>query len=211
LFHIAEDAAAQTEYMWLTGEVDTERTVIFSDVLRELASLEGNLATDELAFWMWSIGQLGEIPDGVAEPYRLVMVGEPAASARMWHDLGYPYERAIALSNGDTDQQVEALGLLEKLGAHTVASKLHQALRDRGVPVPRLRRKVQPAAGLTPRQTEVLTLLADELTNAEIADRLFLSRRTVEHHVAAVMAKLGAKTRLEAVATATQQGLLTVG
>ena len=211
LSHMAEDAAAQTEVMWLTGEVDNDRIGIFSELLEELLLLEKNLSISELVYWMWRIGELTEIPEGLAEPYRLLIEGEAASAARAWHELGYPYEQAIALSHGDTDAQLEAIAILSDLGAYATAAKLRRTLQKQGVEVPRLRRTARPAGGLTPRQTEVLALLAEQLTNVEIADRLFLSRRTVEHHVAAVMAKLGAKTRLEAVATATQQGLLIVG
>ena len=56
---------------------------------------------------------------------------------------------------------------------------------------PRAPTRANPA-GLTARQLEVLSLLAAGLTNAEIADRLVVSPRTAEHHVAAVLAKLGA-------------------
>lgn len=72
-------------------------------------------------------------------------------------------------------------------------------------PAPKRRR---PAPGLTARQFEVLALLAEDLSNVEIADRLFLSPRTVEHHVAAVMSKLDASTRKEAAAKAAEQGLV---
>ncbi len=64
------------------------------------------------------------------------------------------------------------------------------------------------AAGLTPRQAEVLGLLAEGLTNAEIASRLTLAPKTIEHHVAAVLDKLGATTRGQAVAAARRRGLV---
>ncbi|MCA1712124.1 MAG: helix-turn-helix transcriptional regulator [Actinobacteria bacterium] len=62
--------------------------------------------------------------------------------------------------------------------------------------------------GLTARQREVLQLLTDGMTNAEIGGRLFLSERTVDHHVSAVLAKLGVETRRDAVRVASAAGTL---
>jgi DNA-binding NarL/FixJ family response regulator len=62
------------------------------------------------------------------------------------------------------------------------------------------------ALGLTARQSDVLGLLADGLTNSEIAQRLFISPRTAEKHVAAVLSKVGAADRHEAVSLARQTG-----
>jgi DNA-binding NarL/FixJ family response regulator len=62
--------------------------------------------------------------------------------------------------------------------------------------------------GLTGRQAEILGLLADGLTNAEIAERLVLSVRTVDHHVSAVLSKLGATSRQDAVTRAERLGAL---
>ena len=92
-----------------------------------------------------------------------------------------------------------------------VAAKLRHELKSAGVPMPRRRAGTtrDHGAGLTARQTEVLSLPAEQRSNVDIADQLFLSPRTVEHHVAAVMSKLNASSRDEAVDKAAEQGLLT--
>ncbi len=162
--------------------------------------------------WLWKLGELSEVPEGIAEPYRLVIEGEPMAAAKIWSAIGCPYERGIALSHGDQAAQLEALDVFETLGATAVAAKLRKALRDQGVSVSRGKGRTtrKHGAGLTARQAEVLQLLDEGLSNIEIADRLFVSPRTVEHHVSAVLAKLDSSTREKAVETASQQGLLPI-
>jgi DNA-binding NarL/FixJ family response regulator len=128
----------------------------------------------------------------------------------MWGEIGCPYERALALADGDETAQLDALVALEELGATAVAAKLRQSLRSRGVRVPRGKARLtrEHAAGLTARQAEVLELLSEGLSNVEISDRLFVSPRTIEHHVSAVLSKLDAVSRQEAVETAHRLALL---
>ncbi len=202
-------AAAVAEHAWICGQ----GVVLISDITSVMeAGIDMGLkwSSGSIAMWLWKLGELDAAPDGIAEPYRLVIEGEPIAAAELWVEIGCPYERAIALSHGDTAARLEALEIIETLGATAVAAKLRQQLRDDGIAVPRGRspKTRDHGAGLTARQAEILSLLAEELSNAEIADRLFLSPRTVEHHVAAVMSKLDATTRDQAVTTAADQGLL---
>ena len=203
-------AAALAEYFWLTGAANSVRIARLLEILSEGTRSGLPWDSGELALWLWKLDELSEVPDGIAEPYRLVMEGKPTKTAALWDTMGMPYERAIALMHGDEKDQLEALEVFETLGAMAFASKLRQQLRDQGVTVPptKTRNTRRDAAGLTARQAEVLQLLIEGLTNIDIADRLFLSPRTVEHNVAAVMTKLNASTRHEAVAFATEQGLL---
>jgi DNA-binding CsgD family transcriptional regulator/tetratricopeptide (TPR) repeat protein len=203
-------AAAQTEYMWLTGEDDPDRINLFHAVLDEGLRLGPSWPVWDLAFWLWSVGELAAVPENIAEPYRLVMEGKAVEAATIWAAKGIPYERALALMHGDEVARLEALAILETLGATAVAAKLKQALRNDGVAVPRGKgqKTRKHAAGLTARQAEVLQLLDEGLSNIEIADRLFVSPRTVEHHVSAVLSKLDSSTREEAVKAASDQGLL---
>ena len=204
-------AAAQSEYMWLTGERDPDRTARFLEVLEEGVRLGSSWPAGSLAFWLWKLGELGDAPEGIAKPYRLVMEGKAAEAAAILEEKGIPYERGLALMHGDPASRLEALEVFETLGATAVAAKLRETLRDEGVSVPRGKgRKTRGhAAGLTARQSEVLELLDEGLSNIEIADRLFLSPRTAEHHVAAVLTKLDSSTRDDAVSRARSEGLLT--
>ena len=63
-------------------------------------------------------------------------------------------------------------------------------------------------AGLSDREVEVLRLLSDGMRNAEIASALVVSTRTVDHHVSAILAKLGTRSRFEAAKNARELGLL---
>ena len=153
-------------------------------------------------------------PVAVAEPYRLLLAGDWRASADAWRELGRPYHRALALGCGDRDEALlEALSLLDGLGARQTAQRLRRQLRQRGnLHVPRgpTRATAANPAGLTGRQVEVLGLLAQGLSNPEIAARLSLSAKTVEHHVSALLAKLGAGSRREATAAARRLGIVPV-
>jgi DNA-binding CsgD family transcriptional regulator len=206
---LAPTAVAVAEYAWLSG-YDAPLTE-FAEVMGADLDKGFRYSPGAIAFWLWKLGELSEVPEGIAEPYRLVIEGQAAEAARIWEAKGLPYERAIALSHGDQNDQMEALDVFETLGATAVAAKLRKAMRDRGTSVPRGKgRKTRDhVAGLTARQAEVLQLLDEGLSNTEIADRLFVSPRTVEHHVAAVLTKLDSTTRGEAVSRARTEGLLT--
>jgi DNA-binding NarL/FixJ family response regulator len=140
------------------------------------------------------------------------VAGDWAGAARWWDERGCPYEAAVARTAGDDPAAVgEAVAVLDRLGARPAAAHGRARLRELGVAaVPRGPRSQTAAnpAGLTVREREVLELVADGLTNSQIAARLFLSGKTVERHVSAVLRKLDARTRTEAVAATREAGAL---
>jgi DNA-binding CsgD family transcriptional regulator/tetratricopeptide (TPR) repeat protein len=207
--HLAPVASILVEHAWIIGEADDIPMTEIKQAMDSCRLRDGAWLAGSIAFWLWKIDELDEVPEWAAEPYRLTATGSVTAAAEIWAERGCPYERAVALAHGDTGQRLEAVHILDRLGATAVAAKLRQDLREAGIAVPRRWPKGGGhGSGLTARQAEVLALLSEHMSNAEIADQLFLSPRTVEHHVAAVLSKLNATSRDEAVDKASEQGLL---
>jgi DNA-binding CsgD family transcriptional regulator/tetratricopeptide (TPR) repeat protein len=210
LQRIGPVASASAEMAWLKGDIQQvlgeARFVLDRAKGHEDPWLQG-----EFAFWMWRAGGAIETQERIAAPYALQMSGDWRAAAEAWRDIGCPYEEARALADGDDPAKRAALEIFERLGARPAAERLRQTLRAtgvRGIPRgPRPSTKENPV-GLTSRQMEVLALMTDGLANAEIAEHLFISTKTVDHHVSAILAKLNARTRAEAVSDALRSGLI---
>jgi DNA-binding CsgD family transcriptional regulator/tetratricopeptide (TPR) repeat protein len=204
-------AAARAEHAWLQGDDDriaVEAARGFEPAVRQAHPWHAG----ELAFWLWLAGDLPEVPAVVAEPYRLLLAGEWRSAAGFWQELGCPYQQALALACSDRDEALlEALALLDGLDARQAAQLVRRRLRRRGtLRVPRGPNRATAAnpAGLTGRQLEVLWLLIEGLTDADIAARLSLSPKTVGHHVSAVLAKLDVKSRRGAAVAARRLGFV---
>lgn len=205
-------AGVLAEFMWLSGEDDPAWRRQLVDTLEACLEASRPWPSGAFAFWMWKLGLLETVRTGSAHFYDWIINGEYKMAAEFWHDRSIPYEEGLALMHGDVSEQITAVRIFEDLGARATADRVRRGLIDAGVAVPRGKSQStrSHAAGLTARQAEVLGLLAQNLTNVEIADVLFISHRTVEHHVSAILMKLDVPDRDAAVDTARVQGVLTL-
>jgi DNA-binding NarL/FixJ family response regulator len=202
-------AAARAEVAWLRG--DRQGVVQATQTTFQLARERGARGVvGELALWRRRAGISEQVAGEVAEPYASQLRGDWRAAAEQWAAIGRPYDAALALADGDGEARRRALDQLHELGAGPAAAIVARRLRARGARGlrrgPRRSTRENPA-NLTPREVEVLALVEQGLRNKQIAERLFVSAKTVDHHVGAILRKLGVHTRGEAGAAARRLGL----
>jgi DNA-binding CsgD family transcriptional regulator/tetratricopeptide (TPR) repeat protein len=200
-------AAIRAEAAWLAG--DREGVLKAVEPAYELVCQRRDpRMKGELASWLWRIGALEHQPAEIADPYAQEISGDWRAAASNWKRLGCPYEHACLLAwHGTETEQREALEILERLGAAPAAQVLRKRMRAEGVrAVPRGSRVSTRSnrLGLTRREAEILTLVSQGMRNSAIAKRLFVSTRTVDRHVSAILSKLGVQSRGEAAAMASK-------
>jgi len=203
-------AAACAEAAWIAGR--TPDLVAAIDRAWPVALAHPHpWGLGELTWWLRLAGDDRPAVAPLARPFALMLADEHKAAAAAWEALGCPLWSAYALAfSPEIRDAQQCLDVLDKLGATAVR---HAVLRDRharGLVVPRGPRTASRAnpAGLTAREAEVLQLLADGLSYAEVAERLVLSEKTVGHHVSAVLRKLGEPTRSRAVAAGLRLGVI---
>lgn len=201
------DLGSLVDQCWHLGDREQAR-----QLMPELVPLlEGELnpwMRGRAALPLHRLGLLERVPHGLPAHYGRLLCGDWRGCAAAWQETGYPLQAALALVEGDDDARREGFAILDALGATATLRRCREMLAERGVRrLPRGPRHDHPS-GLTARELQVLRLLDAGLSNADIARRLVRSRRTVDHHVEAILAKLDARTRQEAAYRARRSGWL---
>jgi DNA-binding CsgD family transcriptional regulator len=192
-------AQARCEIAWLEGDdaaAQAHAAAAWPAALRTDSPWErGTIAT-------WLPDEIDVDGVTVARPYAAERAGRWLEAAQAWHDLGSPFERGLALARSRERAALDdAIAVFSEIGAVVAADRARAHMRARGWTPATARRSAAVGIGaLTPRESEVLALVAEGLSDAAIAERLVLSRRTVEHHVASARGKLGVSTRQQAAA-----------
>jgi DNA-binding CsgD family transcriptional regulator len=202
---------ARAELRWLASDRDL--------ALEEVRSAYGRVARHvdrwtlaALAIWLPRLGAPLDPTFSLPKPFAAEIAGDWQGAALAWERLGRPYEAALALQDSAEERGLrEAVKIFTGLGASAAARIARQKMRQlgiRSIPAgPRSATRAHPL-GLTRREREVLGLVCAGHTNAEIAAKLFISAKTVDHHVSAVLAKLDAPTREIAASHAARLGLV---
>ncbi len=194
-------ATARAEAAWLEGNLTQYATE--AEAAYDLALERGHAwFVGEMAYWRWKAGTFPSVPAEAATPFRHQMEGDWQAAAAFWEKRECPYEAARALLESSNEDALRiALATFERLGARPAAAMALKSLRElgaTGIPRgPRDSTRSHPM-GLTAREAEVLEQLIAGRSNAQIAEELYLSTKTVEHHVSSILAKLNVRTRAEA-------------
>jgi ATP/maltotriose-dependent transcriptional regulator MalT len=202
--HVAFVAAA--EVAWLT---DTPLPVMARELLPRAADVTGSWDRGEIAVWAHRLGMdvRLDLDGGPPTAYALSLSGDHHAAVEAWSEAGARYEAAlVAIDSEDPALMRRAVEWLTQLGAPAARDLAVKRLQMLGLRGPRQSTAENPA-GLTDREIDVLTLLTLGISNAEIAERLTVSKRTVDHHVAAILRKLDVGNRRLAARRARELGI----
>jgi DNA-binding CsgD family transcriptional regulator len=204
LQRIMPSLSALLEYEWITGE-----TVIETEALDQTVNMIGQIEkiTKKNKFYYWLRKARKEyLPSKERyEGYELKSITLAKKEAMFWGNLGCLYEQALALFEGSDEDKRKAITIIQRLGANAVQEKMKMEMRTSGIKsIPMGIRKTTQSnpAFLTGRELDVLKLLKEGLQNKEIANKLFISAKTVDHHISSILFKLDVNSRIKAVSEA---------
>lgn len=207
----ASMALIVAERAWTDDAVPDDALALLDMAARLAASASS--PWDRGALWSWQLRLGASVPPpaGLAGCHAALAAGDITAAAADCRAHAMPFDEAMMLILGDAAQTAAGLAILDRLGAAATTARARATLAARG-----LRRGARgPRAstransfGLTRRELDVLAAIDKGWTNKEIGERLFVSAKTVDHHVSAILGKIDARTRGEAAALARSHGLI---
>jgi DNA-binding CsgD family transcriptional regulator/tetratricopeptide (TPR) repeat protein len=200
---------ARAEMYWLEGKPN--EALHEAERAHALATNCDAWIRGSVAVWLARTGSDLSPAGDIAEPYRLELDGDWTGAARLWAEMNAPYDAAMALTRAEDEEELnQAFNTFKSLGAFPAARIVREKLRligARSLPTgPQATTRAHPF-GLTKREHEVLALICAAHTNTDIAKKLFISPKTVEYHVTAILAKMGAPNRIAAARQAIRHGL----
>jgi DNA-binding CsgD family transcriptional regulator len=189
------------EYEWITGKELLEKAALDHTIsmIEHMGDVHEN---NEFAFWLLKSRKEQVLLRELYEGYLVHSKTDALKAADLWERLGCPYEQALALFAVGESEKRKALTIVRKMGANAVYEKMKLEMRTSGIRgIPRGIRKTTQSniASLTERELDVLKLLKEGMQNKEIAAKLFISAKTVDHHISAVLFKLDVNSRIKAV------------
>jgi len=202
---------ALLEYEWITGTSLIANQEI-SDILARAEQVGDIHENSELAFWLLYTRNQRWALKLVQEGYNMDNEKMVTKSAAVWEGLGCSYQQALVLFEGRESDKRKAISIVQNLNANAVYQKMKFEMRASGIKkIPRGVNKttqLNPSL-LTRREVDVLQLLKEGLQNKEIASKLFISAKTVEHHISAILFKLDVNSRTKAVREAARLEIIT--
>ena len=214
---IAPVRAARAELRWVAGQPGAAAEEVIAAYDQALGHTDP-WTFGSLAIWLPRLraaaglsASLPKPPAGLPEPFARELAGDWRGAATAWDGLGRPFDAAVVrLGSPDEPSLREALTTFDDLGARATAAAARRRMKELGMTAiprgPRAATRAAPA-GLTAREREVLVLICEGLPNREISQRLFISERTVHHHVSAVLSKIGVSSRAAAASKAARLGI----
>jgi len=201
---------ALLELEWITGNKFISEQEI-SYVTSMLKEVDEKIQDSEFCFWLQLAGRANIYEKAHYRPYQLLESGKVEEAAGFWLQKGCLYDAALALFHGDDAQKRKALEIMQGLNATATARRMQQEMLSAGMKhIPRGKRNstLGNPARLTNRELEILQLLQRATSNKEISAALFISPKTVDHHISSILFKLDTSSRNKAVAKAIEMGVL---
>jgi DNA-binding CsgD family transcriptional regulator len=202
--------SAILEYEWITGTMvlDPGTLDLAINMIRQIGKITNK---NRLYYWLRKSRRNYLPPNEGYDGYDIFSVTMARDEAERWERTGCPYEQALALFEGAESDKKKAIAIVQNLGARAIYEKMKLEMRTSGIKnIPRGMRKSTKSnpALLTERELDVLQMLKKGMQNKEIAGQLFISAKTVDHHISAILFKLDVNSRIKAVPKAKQMGII---